>query len=210
MRLLYELTNHVEGIASPEEVIQDAGRRYNNTYMLLKLRGQEPTLEYIRQISANFIQIWREPDLRNPIPYDTIERLEPFMPQVGYYQFDKGGLFLNKNITRQWRRSYSEDTYRTIKWGQCSLNDFITQPRQFKYSLNEIDADSPKIALSPHLACKYASSYKAVTLFYDEVPIAKIKPKKKVIELFTSDLFQEVKDYLFKNQLGDVWKIQTE
>ncbi len=211
MKFLYDLTNHTKYSASWAQVCDDASRRYVGTYMKLQTKEMsEPIVRYIRSINQETIQYldeWERDRIQYPIHELILQ--EEVLPDVGYHHINTGGIYVQKNIRRQWKRSLCQELYYTNTWGSFKYKDFLQNTRNYQYTLNDIDIDSPKIALSPHLAVCYNTSHKSLVLLYDEEVVATIAYKqKKIVPLFP-EIMQEIKDYLNKVNLGDTWKLMT-
>lgn len=213
MDYLFELTNHSKENTALNQVIDDANRRYQGTFVVITLKGKKQAeLKYIRNINRDSVEIQEHKNGREArfvIEHKHIARMEEYLPDVGYYQYDNGGCFIQKLIRRQWKRSFCTDVYHTLRWGSGSMVKSYGLPRTFTHTLDEIDCDSPKVALSKHLACHFDTDKKSLVLLYDESPIANVNHKLKQITVLYPDLLQEIKDYLNKTNLGDVWKLMT-
>lgn len=208
MELLYKLTSHNRD-TPPGTIREDFNRRYSECYMIIKLKGNEPQLFYIESLSTELtIRALDQNGARIPTPWDAIESIEPWLPKAGYYQLNNRCIYLGRRAARQWRRSFNSSTYlHDLRHADIiSLYKTWKNPNQYRFSLNDIDEDSPRIRLTNELAAGYDNGSKKICVFFEETAIATVKPFSKKIKLTIPDFTQEIKDYLKQQGLFD-WKI---
>jgi len=198
MTLYHALTDHKEGTEFGV-IRDDFNRRYSDTYMILAGTNLPESLYYIEGLrgdgSLTYLS-WDTGD-RYHLNYKDITLLKPWHPTPGYYQINSRCIYLNKRVSRQWRRSFSSSTYsydldhnKVILLYRSSL-----QPNKV-YSLDDIDEDSPKIKLTDSLACGWSDAVNSLVIFYEDHPIAKVKPDSKKIKPLVDAFKQELLDYI--------------
>lgn len=208
MELLYKLTSHNKDTAGAV-LRDDFNRRYSECYLIIKLKGKDPQLYYIESLNNDLnMRVIDFASNRLTFNWDQIESCETWFPKSGYYQLNTGCIYLERRVVRQWRRSFNNNSYRHDLRHSDILHLYKAwkNPTQYKFSLTDIDEDSPNIRLTNELAAGYHQNTRKLCIFFEETPIATIKPFAKKISLLIKDFTQEIQDYLKQNQLTD-WKI---
>jgi hypothetical protein len=203
MKYLYELIDYDPAVTPTGTCVEDVQKKYLNTMVTITLVDKQEIFGILARINGRCISM--------ELPNDTLEfehrhivSMKPFLPEGGYYQYENGGFFIKRNIRRQYKASYCQDLYTTHRWGGVTVEKYLSKEKKYPYTIDEIDIDSPRIALNKHLCVNPTNT---LSLLYDQLPIGIIKAKKKVIQLHVPSIMQEVRDYLNKKQLGDVWKL---
>lgn len=205
MDFWYALTHHNKNVAW-EQLCEDFNKRYQHT--LMKITDASGTkLRWIYNLSGAALYVYDTSRDRDRVKLDlhSIQNIEAFLPKVGYYQYDTGGCFLIKKIKRQWKRSFCPETYEVIYWGHCTPQMLLNAP-SYPYALDELDVDSPTIAVSPEFKANFSNGQ--LCLYIQEKVIGYIKPNKKEIEVVNRSLAQEVSDFINKHRMHS-WKVIT-
>lgn len=203
MKYLYELIDYDPATVNLGTCVDDIHKKYVNTLMHVILDNDEPLLGSLVRINTSGIDI----DIRGQashIQHKNVKEMKPFLPESGYYQYETGGFYLKKKIRKQYKASYCPDLYHTYIWGGGSIENSLKPLPKYPFTIDEIDIDSPRVALNKHLCVNPDNK---LSLLYDQVRIGEINAKRKCITLNIPSVMQEVKDYLNNKRLGDVWKL---
>lgn len=208
MNILSRLTDLPE---HHENRAEDFDRRYQHTYMIhTGTPIPRPVLYLGREGSSLHFQFTDgSSHIINGNQDDN--SIQPFLPQVGYYNKLGNPFYLYKNPSRQWKRSFCNGIYAVMGtrleprniWGtyaECILKqeyahlDEITNPLFTNIALNRKYAIQPKTS-------------GAAVLLYKQYEIGTLDFSRKEVCLLQPALRQELQD-LFKHSGVTKWNLK--
>lgn len=212
MNILAKLTDWPEFTPQAQ---QDFFKRYQGTCMLLE--GQ-PALIGGMLDSNNFIITHKGKargfDIQTE---DTETDLQPFLPEVGYYNTSEYGvIYLKKVPQRQWHRSFSRSIYHA-SGPHLKASGFDIGRNSLPIARNLInsqyigldDINHPllhKAALDKEFCV--GSHNDTIFLFYKRFPVGVLNFNNKTIRCIQPILEQELIDFFKKKRIVK-WKLQT-
>ena len=132
MQCLYKLTGFEENLFEPNDVINEANRKFAKTYLIINNK-----LRYIDSFTDSYILL-RD---GNSYEYDDIISIKPWMPKPGIYMSNNLLFYLYRLPKRQWLKSFAYgENYNAIPLHKDCYLDFLDINQVFKYSKSILPA----------------------------------------------------------------------
>lgn len=212
MSLLSRLTDLPDAHA---EIYNDFDKRYHQTYMQYMENGIKIPVIYNGKDGKKLIFSKSTGDLIEVNITDDVP-IEPFLPEVGFYNICGNPLYLIKNPKRQWKRSFNSSIYMFLSptasiqsreenrrswWDYANA---LMNPEFVKLDeiTNKLFAN---IAIDNSFAISHTKANKPVLIFRRYV-VGNLDFNKRELVVTQPRLFQEIQD-LFKYSGVRQWNL---